>query len=168
MKSSKKVSQGKFNKFAKKIRKKEKVNSDELWPIEKLYKILQNEPGGFILIFDIHSCLGIKIEEVADNIYNIIYRDPFYSNLKVITYNSMTKQTTPKKELKLQWFGKFELFKDKKINPSIKNCATYKYELHLPEDHASVIQQDTFHCGDICAYLATESMITLFDNQVTL
>ena len=157
-----------FNKFAEKNRKKEGVSDTELWPIDKLYKLLENEPGGFILIFDIHSCLGIKIEQSGEDVYTIKYRDPFYSDLRQIQYYTKTKEIIPNRSFKIQWFGKFEILRERNVNPGLQSFTKFKYELHLPTNHESIIQQDTFHCGDICSYLATKSTVTMFDNQVIL
>lgn len=157
-----------FNKFAEKYRKKEGVSDTELWPIDKLYKLLENEPGGFILIFNIHSCLGIKIEQSSDDVYTIIYRDPFYSDLRQIQFNTKTKEIIPNRLFKFQWFGKFKILRERNVNPGLESFTKFKYELHLPANHESIIQQDTYHCGDICSYLATKSIVTMFDNQVIL
>ena len=162
------LSQAKFNKFAQKNRIKYAVKPNELWPINKLYTLLEEEQGGFILIFNIHSCLGIKVEQKDDQLFDIYYRDPFYPDIKKIEYNIETKETKPQKLLKFQWFGKFSLFEEKKINPSLQNCAKYKYELHLPEKHRNIIQSNTYHCGDICAYLAKNCNVTLFKEDIRL
>ena len=168
MKSLNGLTQAKFNKFAQKNRKKHAVKPNELWPINKLYDLLEKEQGGFILIFNIHSCLGIKVVKKDDQVYDIYYRDPFYPDIKKIEFIIETKETKPDNPLKFQWFGKFSLFEEKNINPSLQNCAKYKYELHLPEQHINIIQSNTYHCGDICAYLAKNCNVTLFNEEIKL
>lgn len=154
-----------FKKFAEINRKKEKVDEKELWPIDKLYKLLENEDGGFLLIFDIHSTLGIEVKQLDAIKFEIKYRDPFNPELKSFIINTENGESIPKRQFKIQWFGKFNFFHKNEINRSLLNLAKYQYILDLPPSQETIIQTDTYHCGDICAYLATKSKVKFGINE---
>ena len=168
LKKKSRVNLNKFLKFSQKIRNQDNIPSNEMWPIDKLYSVLKDEAGGFLIIFNIHSCLGLKVDSSSDDIFTITYRDPFHANFKTVDYDTKTKKLVTDKDFKIQWFGTFKVLKERGINPSFSTLVKYNYKVHLPVGHEMIIQTDDFRCGDVCAYLAINSKISMFNEDIFL
>ena len=137
----------------------------EFWPLEQLYNLLKRSKGGFILDLGQHACLGIRVNKLNDDgMFEVTYRDPFYKDLKKIEVNARTLETNLNKRIKIQWFGVFQFLESSGEQPGFTTLSKFKYKLNLPREHKKLIQQNTFLCGDISAYLASKSNIS-FVNQ---
>jgi hypothetical protein len=150
-----------FISFSKENRKKfGVVKEKEYWPLEQLYNLLKRSRGGFILDIGQHACLGITVSKLEDGWFEVSYRDPFFETFKKIMINSRTLETNEQKKIKIQWFGGFTFLESTGEQPGFSSLSNFKYKLNLPKDHVKLIQKNTFHCGDISAFLATKSNIS--------
>ncbi|MHA2362899.1 MAG: hypothetical protein ACXAC7_03010 [Candidatus Hodarchaeales archaeon] len=150
-----------FVDFSQSSRKKFSVTEEkEFWPLPKIYSLLKNQLGGFILDVGQHACLGINVKDVSDGWFEVTYRDPFNPKLKLLKINSRTLKTKDGNQVKIQWFGQFKFLKTNLgYQPGFSSLAKIKYKLNLPVNHKMLIQKNSFLCGDISAFLASKSNI---------
>jgi hypothetical protein len=154
-----------FEEFSQMSRKRFKVSEDVFWELEKLYIVLQDHQGGFLIDIGKHTCLGLQVEDNGNGNYLVTYRDPFYPDFKQIKINSRILQTDSEKKIKIQWFGKFEAFKEKKVYPSFSKLTTFRYRLCLPAGQEKLLQRTSYQCGDISAFLADRSKV-IFEKKL--
>lgn len=145
--------------FSKEKRKAFGVTKErQYWPLEQLYNLLKHSKGGFILDIGQHACLGIAVRKIEpEGWFEVTYRDPFYAELQTLKVNSRTLDTPDGSRIKIQWFGVFQFLESSGEQPGFTTLSKFKYKLKLPEEQTKLIQQDTFLCGDISAYLAYKS-----------
>ena len=151
-----------FVTFSKENRKEFGVTgSKEFWPLEQLYNLLKRSKGGFILDVGKHACLGVEVKKLnEEGWFEVKYRDPFFKDLKKVEINARALTTREGKRVKIQWFGVFQFLESSGEQPGFTTLSKFKYKLRLPKEHKKLVQQDTFLCGDISAYLATKSNIS--------
>lgn len=149
-----------FVQFSEKYRTAQNVSlEEEFWPLEKLYLVLEDSKGGFILDTGNHACLGLQVLPVRDKEgwYTVKYRDPFKTEPQKLQLDARKLITDDARKVKIQWFGKFDFLKEFNLNPGFSKLVEFRYEMILPKEHKKLVQKDGYRCGDISAYLAKHS-----------
>lgn len=143
-----------FIKFSQFYRNDYNVPLPTLWPLEKLYLVLNDMDSGFFIEKDHITCLGLEIENHNDGICRIIYRDPFYPEPKEFLMNIWRLRDNYGRYIKIQWFGNFITLHRYKLTPSFSKLAEYGFKYELPKNQELLTLKEPFLCGDICAFLA--------------